>query len=367
MSLAAFMAFVACAPKVVTDLPYSVAHRGGHIDGFIPENSVSGVKTAARYGFRAIECDVHYTRDSVMILMHDGTINRTMRNASDYSEITEPVRYRDLTYKELCDNYVLASCDPQLRTSITLFSDLLQACKEYHVVPMLHTDLVEAFRLAHEVLGDDFIAFDVKYEPLKETRTFSDCLILWDPGTAGAEEVIEKLDAIGGNCGISSMKDGLLTPEYIRAVRDAGYHVQSSIFPTPKEVQAIADGADIILSDFSLLPVRKGYEESYIAPYESHAAAKVVASEKIRSRSLDAGESFIQNFDKVEYGSIEVRIEYSGDVTLTVNGVRSYPLPAGDSVVRLGGWRFYNEAPSLEVRSEDGASIRSMTTRVYRY
>ena len=44
-------------------VPYSVAHRGGHIKGYVPENSPDGVASAKRYGFRAIECDVHYTKD----------------------------------------------------------------------------------------------------------------------------------------------------------------------------------------------------------------------------------------------------------------------------------------------------------------
>ena len=64
-------------------VPYSVAHRGGHIKGYVPENSPDGVASAKRYGFRAIECDVHYTKDNKLIHMHDRTINRTMVNASD--------------------------------------------------------------------------------------------------------------------------------------------------------------------------------------------------------------------------------------------------------------------------------------------
>ena len=322
---------------------------------------------AARYGFRAVECDVHYTLDSVMVMMHDRTINRTMRNASDYSEIEEPVYYSDLTYEELCSRYVLASSDPELRTHITLFSDVLQACREYGIIPMLHTDLVEAFRLAHDVLGDSFIAFDSKYEPLKAAREFSDCLILWDPGMAPAEDAVAKLDAIGGRCGISSMKDKLLTADYIRTVRDAGYEVQSSIFRTPKELQAIADGVSIVLSDFSLLPVRKGCETDILSPYSTAALSRPLKTLKVRRCTLGAGESLTQSFDRIGYGSMEVLIEYSGDVTLTVCGERSYPLSSEETSVRLGGWRFYDKAPSLEISSGNGATIKSMTTRVFSY
>ena len=363
---AAFLLASCGASSDLQQVPFSVAHRGGHIKGLIPENSVAGVISAARYGFRAIECDVHYTADSVMVLMHDGTINRTMRNASDYSEIEEPVRYRDHTYAELCEKYVLASSDPALRTTIPLFSDILDACREYDIIPMIHSDLFEAYSLAHEVLGDGFIAFDADYESVKRAREISDCLILWDPGKIPAEEAVAMLDAIGGRCGLSSMNSSLFDAEYIQKVRQAGYEVQSSIWPTPKEVQAIADGATIVLSDFSLLPVRRGYEHAYAAPAKAKTAANCVFIWNVKESDLDAGESMSQTFDRLEYGSLEVSITYTGDVELIIDGKRSYPLPEGEGMTRIGGWRFHDEAPTVEIRSSDGAKVR-LSAKEYSY
>ena len=99
----ALVAVVSCGPAIPTDLPWAVAHRGCWLmDGeefYINENCPAGVRMAAQYGYPAIECDVKYTLDSVMVIMHDGTINRTMRNASDYSKITEPVKVKDLTFE----------------------------------------------------------------------------------------------------------------------------------------------------------------------------------------------------------------------------------------------------------------------------
>ena len=84
----------------------AVAHRGCWLrensgEYYIPENCPAGVAMAARYGYPAVECDVKYTKDSVMVIMHDGTINRTMRNAADYSKIQEPVRVSETTFAEL--------------------------------------------------------------------------------------------------------------------------------------------------------------------------------------------------------------------------------------------------------------------------
>ncbi|MBQ3907658.1 MAG: hypothetical protein II746_00510, partial [Bacteroidaceae bacterium] len=52
-------------------LPLTYAHRGCWLSGDVPENSVAAVEMARRYGYPAIECDVHFTKDSVMVIMHD--------------------------------------------------------------------------------------------------------------------------------------------------------------------------------------------------------------------------------------------------------------------------------------------------------
>ena len=140
-----------------TPLPMAVAHRGCWLkDGeefYINENCPAGVRMAAQYGYPAIECDVRFTRDSVMVLMHDGTINRTMRLAADYSPIPEPVRVSELDFEELRSRYVLASTDPALRLPIPTLEEELLACKEYGIVPMLHSSVVESYRLAQQILG----------------------------------------------------------------------------------------------------------------------------------------------------------------------------------------------------------------------
>lgn len=44
---------------------------------------------AARMGYAGIECDVKKTKDGHLVVLHDKTINRTMRNAVDYSLLTK--------------------------------------------------------------------------------------------------------------------------------------------------------------------------------------------------------------------------------------------------------------------------------------
>ena len=52
-----------------------IAHRGEHINH--PENSIAALRSAASLGADYVELDVRTTRDGKLVLMHDGTVDRT--------------------------------------------------------------------------------------------------------------------------------------------------------------------------------------------------------------------------------------------------------------------------------------------------
>ncbi len=56
-------------------LPRWFAHRGG--GALAPENTLAGIRLAARLGYRAVEFDVMLSRDGTPVLMHDETLERT--------------------------------------------------------------------------------------------------------------------------------------------------------------------------------------------------------------------------------------------------------------------------------------------------
>ena len=74
------------------------SHRGG--THYTPENTLPAFHYALNGGYTRIETDPQLTRDGVVVLMHDNTINRTCRN-TDGSRIEGPVRVSELTYEEL--------------------------------------------------------------------------------------------------------------------------------------------------------------------------------------------------------------------------------------------------------------------------
>ena len=72
-------------PKVV-----NIAHAGGK--GLGPENTMVTLHKAVKSGTDIIEIDIHYTSDSVLVLLHDKTVDRTT-NGNGY--------VWDFNYKEL--------------------------------------------------------------------------------------------------------------------------------------------------------------------------------------------------------------------------------------------------------------------------
>lgn len=62
------------------------AHRGDWRN--FPENSLEAIDNAAKMGVDIVELDVQRTKDGVLILMHDGTLDRTTTGKGKISEIT---------------------------------------------------------------------------------------------------------------------------------------------------------------------------------------------------------------------------------------------------------------------------------------
>lgn len=70
-----FSAFFLSAQNITTTKPLIIAHRGA--SGSAPENTLAAIDKALEAGADVIEIDVHQTRDSVVIVMHDEKLDRT--------------------------------------------------------------------------------------------------------------------------------------------------------------------------------------------------------------------------------------------------------------------------------------------------
>ena len=348
------VAFAAEAKR--PSFPHMYAHRGSwskNAEGefVIPENSVAAVAAAKRMGYEGIECDVHYTKDGRMVILHDATLNRTCRRSGDYSRLDKPVYLNQLTFEELRRDYVLESADPALRTPVPTLEELLEECKVQGIVPMLHSDLMESCHVAQRMFGNDWICFTGGVEHLKKVREFSDCTILLAINDGTAEENIARLAQIGGRCGVSTMKYQLYTPEFCKALTDKGYIVQASIFPTPYEAIAQRNGITYQLTDYSIMPTHKPIHKG---------RGVLKASTNDATWEWNSGK-------KLERGALTLDIELKGEVEILINGKQKYTLSHDDFSRYTIGSRSFNTAPNIKVVAKPGAQVKKATAKVYKY
>lgn len=334
--------------------PTMFAHRGCWSKNeakefIIPENSLPAVEMAKKMGYRGIECDVHYTKDKRMVILHDATLNRTMRRASDYSKLDKPIRLADLTFEELRRDYVLESENPAWRTPIPTLEELLSECKKHGIVPMLHSSLMESYHVAQEMFGDEWICFTSGVEHMQKVRKFSNCIILLSINNGSAEENISRLEQIGGQCGISTMNYKLYTPEFCKALTSHGYIVQASIFPAPHEAIAQRNGITYQLTDFSMMPDKKHIHQS---------KGKLVASSQPAKLEW--------SWDELEHGAITLEVEYIGDIEVIING-QKYTLTNKALGKDIIGDRFFNISPEVKIVAHDGAKVKKAVARIYKY
>ena len=334
-------------------LPKMFAHRGCW-SKICPENSIPAVGRAARHGYMGIECDVKMTLDGKMVIMHDKTINRTCRNAHDYSKIEGKVKVEDLTFKELRNNYVLASPNAEYRMPIPTLEELLKECKKHNIVPMLHSKYVESYRLAQKIMGDNWICFTGDVEALKECRKFSKYLILYAINEKNAETAFEVLPELGGKVGVSSMKREALTRERNKRLKELGYEVQSSIYKAPREVYALRDGVTIILSDFSLMPD------------PNNKPVKVV---ELDPQELAQGQTLkILADEKVKDGGVAIDIEFEGVIEIAFDkNTQLYTLHNNGTYHDRFGTRFINSKGMVMLHGVEASKIKSAKIYFYEF
>jgi len=79
--------------------PIISGHRGGTIKGF-PENSIEAFQNTLKYTPAFFEIDPRLTKDSVVVLMHDATLDRTTNGTGKVSDYTyselQKLRLKDI-------------------------------------------------------------------------------------------------------------------------------------------------------------------------------------------------------------------------------------------------------------------------------
>ena len=123
-----------------------VAHRG--LSGIEPENTAAAFVAAGNRSYFGAETDIRFTRDGVIVLMHDGNTER-VSGEKKFPEKTSFKRLRKLVFKDKIDG------EKRGDLCIATLEEYLRICKKYdkHCVIEIKTELspVQASKVAELV------------------------------------------------------------------------------------------------------------------------------------------------------------------------------------------------------------------------
>lgn len=168
-----------------------ICHRGDWRN--YPENSIPAIESVIRMGADMVEIDVQLTKDSVLVLMHDRTIDRCTTGRGKIGE---------MTYEELQRHYlktahgVRSSLDlkvPTLREALEVCKDRITVNidKGYDYYPMVLA-LTEELGVTHQVLikGNKSLA-DIEAKMAENENNLLYMPIV-TPANAGSAKIFEE-------------------------------------------------------------------------------------------------------------------------------------------------------------------------------
>jgi len=139
-----------------------IAHRG--FSGIAPENTLIAFKKAIEIGADYIELDVHQTKDSVLVIIHDYSIDRTCSN-NRKGKIVEfnftALQNVRVGYSEKFGNKYETEKIPTLRESLQLAKGNIKVCVELKVIGIENKviELINELDMVNQVI---IFSFDEK-------------------------------------------------------------------------------------------------------------------------------------------------------------------------------------------------------------
>ena len=155
------------------------AHRASHSK--YPENSLEAIRHTIEIGADIIEIDVRSTLDGQLILMHDGTIDRTTNGEGDVESITFS-RIRTLQ---------LSGSDKRYVYHVPTFTEALMEAKGKILVDIdiKSASVSKLVEVIHQLdMGDQVIFFDGNFNVLDSVKILDSTLMVM-PRAHSAEKL----------------------------------------------------------------------------------------------------------------------------------------------------------------------------------
>ncbi|RME06494.1 MAG: glycerophosphodiester phosphodiesterase [Anaerolineae bacterium] len=243
--------------------PLVIAHQGG--DGLRPGDTLAAFENAARLGVDVLEMDVHASRDGVLVVMHDATVDRTTDGSGALKEMTlEQIKTLDAGYNWSPDgglSYPYRGQDIRVPT----LEEVFQAFPGYRMnieikqtepsIAAALCDLIRQYHMLDRVLVASFHA-----QAMSEFRAACP-----EVATSMHEDEIRPLYFLArvGLAGLVSPAAQavqvpeywgnihVLVPSFVRGAQRRGVQVHAWTINEPADMQRLLDlGVDGIITDY---------------------------------------------------------------------------------------------------------------------
>jgi glycerophosphoryl diester phosphodiesterase len=231
-----------------TKRPLISAHRGGRAEA--PENTAAAFARAAEMGIPGAECDVRISGDSVAMVIHDATVDRTTGSSG---------QVRLMTAAELGDLDARAeSPDWPTPVAVPTFAEVAQIAREIEYFEVeIKADANERIERLIPLLIEDIDSTEIRdivkfisFEPgiLELCYELAPDIPMALVGVFGSETNIQA--AIDLHCNSIAASVSHLNQDVVNAAHQAGLSVTCWTVNTAEDFANMVDwGVDVVTTD----------------------------------------------------------------------------------------------------------------------
>ena len=213
-----------------------IGHRGAK--GHVSENTIESFLKAFELGAHGIELDIHKSMDDEAVVIHDETVDRTIKNASGF--------IKDFTVQE-CAKLGIP-------TLVEVFHILPnKAFLNIEIKDILATKIVveeiEKFVRLNEINYETIVVSSFNWDVLSEIQRLNQSIQL---GVL-TEENLEEAFAFAKTINAYSINPyfKLLTPEFVEKAHKHQFKIHTWTVNSPEDITFVKNlGVDAIISDF---------------------------------------------------------------------------------------------------------------------
>ena len=213
-----------------------IGHRGAK--GHVSENTIESFLKAFELGAHGVELDVHLTLDNEAIVIHDETVDRTIRTAAGFVNDFTVEEFAKLGIPTLVEVFHILPDNAFLNIEI----------KDAKVTKIV-VDEVEKFVRLNEIQYPNVLISSFNWEVLQEVKQLNPKIQL---GILEEENIKKALDFAKKTKGYSiNPYFKLLTQEIIEESHKNNIKVHTWTVNSPDDILWVKElGVDAIISDF---------------------------------------------------------------------------------------------------------------------